>query len=79
MFQGSVISVLKMKITKDMLIGECINDYPQTLDFFLELGVHCAGCFAASFETIEQGLLVHGRNNEEINKIIMELNKLIDQ
>jgi hybrid cluster-associated redox disulfide protein len=68
-----------MKINKDMLIGECITEYPQTIDFFLDAGIHCAGCFAASFETIEQGLLVHGKTDEEINQIIQELNNLIDQ
>lgn len=79
MFQRSVIFVLKMKITKNMLIGECITTYPETADFLLDSGVHCVGCFGASFETIEQGLRGHGKTKEEVEQIIKELNKLIEK
>ena len=77
MFQRSVISVLKM-INKDMLIGECITKYPETAEFLLDEGIHCVGCFAANFETIEQGLRGHGKTKEEVKQIIMELNNLIE-
>lgn len=66
-----------MKINKNMLIGECITKYPQTAEFLLDAGIHCVSCFAANFETIEQGLIGHGKTKEEIKQIIKELNVLV--
>ncbi len=64
-------------INKEMIISECITKYPETAEYLTNLGFHCIGCFAAGFETLEQGLKVHGKSVEEIDKIIKELNKLI--
>ncbi len=64
-------------ITKDMIIGECISKYPETADYLLSIGFHCIGCFAAGFETIEQGLKSHGKNNKEIESTIKKLNQII--
>ena len=65
-------------ITKDMIIGECIAKYPATAEYLLEIGFHCIGCFAANFETIEQGLKAHGKSDKEIKQIIKNLNKIIE-
>ena len=64
-----------MTITKSTLIMDVVNKYPQIVDQLLSYGVHCIGCFASHFETIEQGLQVHGKSNQEIDKIIKELNQ----
>ena len=76
MYQKIVIYATKM-ITKNMIIGECISRYPETADYLMKMGFHCIGCFAAGFETLEQGLKSHGKSKEEIEKIIKDLNKLI--
>jgi len=68
-----------MKITKDTIIGECIEKYPDTLGFLLEEGFHCVGCFAAHFETIEMGFKMHGKSDEEIKRIVKKLNNIIDK
>lgn len=66
------------KVTKDMIIGECINKYPATMKILLEAGVHCVGCFAANMETIEMGLKGHGMPDEQVNKMLVDLNKAAD-
>jgi len=66
-----------MKITKDTIIGECILAHPELAEYFLINGVHCIGCFAAQMETIEQGLMGHGKTEKEINEFIKKLNKII--
>ena len=76
-YQKIVIYAMKM-ITKNMIIGECISKYPETAEYLMKMGFHCIGCFAAGFETLEQGLKSHGKSNEEIEKIIKDLNKLIE-
>lgn len=58
------------KVTKNSIIGDVLDMYPQVAPFFLEMGMHCLGCPAARGETIEQACEVHGADcNELINKI----------
>jgi hybrid cluster-associated redox disulfide protein len=64
-----------MKITKDTIIGEVISKRPELIEHFFKEGVFCVGCGAANFETIEQGLMGHGKSKEEINNFIKKLNK----
>ncbi|MEM4240327.1 MAG: DUF1858 domain-containing protein [Candidatus Woesearchaeota archaeon] len=62
-------------ITKNSKIGEVIDACPATAEVFLKNGIHCIGCGASHFETIEQGLKVHGFTDREIEKVVAELNK----
>ncbi|GFR35208.1 DUF1858 domain-containing protein [Thermobrachium celere] len=55
-------------ITKDMGIIEIVNKYPETADVFFKYGMHCLGCMAARFETLEQGALAHGIDLEAMLK-----------
>ncbi len=66
-----------MTITKDMKIEEVIKEYPDCAIIFLEQGLHCVGCPAASFETIEQGCKVHGFDDEEVGQLLDELNSFV--
>ena len=75
MFLWIVQCAIKM-ITKKTIIGECIAKHPKTAEYLMEQGFHCVGCPAASFETLEEGLQMHGKSEEEINKIIKKLNEL---
>ena len=47
-------------ITKDMSIAKVVESYPQTVQVFINHGMHCFGCMAAKFENIEQGSMAHG-------------------
>ncbi len=58
--------VLKMKVTKDTVIGTILDTAPQTAPYFLEMGMHCLGCPSARSETIEQACMVHGVNADEL-------------
>ena len=49
-----------MAITKDMSIIEVVQQYPDTVDVFINAGMGCLGCAAAHFENIEQGGRAHG-------------------
>jgi len=64
-------------ITRNMTIGDMVQKYPSAVEVLLEEGVHCVGCGAAYFETIEQGLAGHGKTEEEINNVIKKLNESI--
>lgn len=52
-------------VTKDMNIGEILDNARETIPFFLNLGMHCLGCPSARGETVEQACLVHGVDPDE--------------
>ena len=61
-------------LTKEMTVGKVLKLYPQTVQVFLELGMHCLGCPSSTMESIEGAALTHGRNAEEL---VAQLNKAI--
>ena len=65
-----------MTITKDTVIGNILDEAPDTAPFFLEMGMHSLGCPASRGETVEQACRVHGVNADELVARINEfLNK----
>ncbi|MBI2138929.1 iron-sulfur cluster assembly accessory protein [Candidatus Woesearchaeota archaeon] len=67
-----------LKITKDMLIGDLVQLFPEAIEPLLAEGVHCIGCGASYFETLEQGLMGHGRSPEEVESIVEKLNEAVE-
>lgn len=66
------------KIDRKMNLGELVELYPDLVPVLLEdYGLHCAGCFAAGFDTLEEGSRVHGFSDEEIEKMVARLNKIV--
>ena len=57
-----------MTITKDMIVGEVLDKYPQLAEAFLAIGMHCLGCPVSRGETVEQACAAHGVNCEELLK-----------
>ncbi len=49
-----------MTITKDMLIGQVLDQDPEAAQYFFEIGMHCLGCPASRGESIEEACDVHG-------------------
>lgn len=70
----------EQKISKDMNIGEVVQEHPETAEVFMGYGMHCIGCMAGMFESIEQGAKAHGMDDDKIDKMMEEVNaKLSDQ
>jgi len=67
------------KISKEMTLGEIVARFPETVPIMLEKGLHCVGCHAASWETVEQGAKAHGMRDKEIEKMLEEMNKAIEK
>lgn len=64
------------KITKEMPIGKIVEEHPETVEVFMEHGLHCVGCAAAHFENLAQGCEAHGL---DVNKLVEDLNKAIEK
>ena len=54
------------KVTKDSIIGDVLDMYPETAEYFFEIGMHCLGCPASRGENIEQACWAHGTNADEL-------------
>lgn len=61
-------------ITKDMVIKDIVEKYPETLPVFGRFSMGWLGCSGALFESLEQGAQAHGIDVEEMLK---ELNNII--
>ena len=55
-----------MTITKDTVIGNILDEAPETAQFFFEIGMHCLGCPASRGESVEAACMVHGTNADEL-------------
>lgn len=64
-------------ITKDMIIGEIIEKYPEAAEILSNYGIQCIGCSANPYETLEQGTIGHGMSEQELENLVKELNNLI--
>lgn len=42
-------------------------------------GLHCVGCHAAVWETLEGGMLGHGKNPHQIDDLVNKLNNLLEE
>lgn len=54
------------EVTKDMLIGEILDNDQGTAQFFLNMGMHCLGCPSARGESLEMACEVHGVDVDEL-------------
>ena len=69
------------KITKDMTIGDVLeknSDKAMKLsEVMTSFGLHCVGCGAATFETLEQGVKVHGMDDKKLDELVEKLNDVL--
>ena len=63
-----------MKITKKTPLHK-ITDNQKNVKILLDAGMHCVGCIAAQFETLEDGCKAHRMSDKEIEELIKKLNK----
>lgn len=60
-------------ITKDMILGDLLKQYPQSGDILRESGMHCLGCPSAQVESLEDACGVHGM---DITVLLAKLNNM---
>jgi len=70
---------IKEVITKDMTIGEVVAKYPAVIEPLQEAGVHCVGCHVSYSESLEDGFKGHGMTDEQVNEVILKLNKAVEE
>lgn len=70
-------------ITKEMTIGEILSKWPEKSQKLAQemtnYGLHCVGCGAATWETLEAGMLGHGMEESDIESLTNDLNQILAQ
>ena len=64
-----------VQITKETVIGDILDIAPQTAPIFLSIGMHCLGCPSSRGETVEEACMVHGLEEEQMDKLIALVNE----
>lgn len=77
------MSTVEHKIHREMTIDEILNEFPQKSQKLAQamqsMGLHCVGCHAATWETLEMGVLGHGFKEDDLQKLITTLNNILDE
>ena len=53
-------------VTKKTIIGDILDNAPDTAQYFFEIGMHCLGCPHSRGESIEEACMVHGTDPDEL-------------
>ncbi len=70
----------KDKIESKTNLADLLSKYSELAEVLREdYGLHCVGCFAARFETLEDGAKAHGYDGKDIEKMIKKLNKIVGE
>lgn len=73
----------KNSIHRGMTIQDILGMFPYKAQRLSQeitnAGLHCVGCHAAVWETLEVGMLKHGKNETEIERLVERLNALLEE
>lgn len=59
-----------MDLSRESMISDILEDFPEAMPKFQELGMHCLGCALATAESLEQACAAHG---VDPNEFLVEL------
>lgn len=62
------------QLSKNMIMSAIGMKSAKAAELLAEYGLHCLNCFANQFDTLEQGGMVHGMDDDEIEDMINEVN-----
>ena len=68
-----------MTIKKTDLIRDVIRAHPGTAGVLAASGMGCIGCALARLESIEQGAKAHGFSDEDVDRLVKQLNEAVQK
>lgn len=66
-----------LMISKNDIISDVINNYPETFEVFLDFWLSCVWCSIATVETIEEWASAHWMSEEDIDRLVQDLNEVL--
>lgn len=74
---------MKETIHRQMTIEEIFKKFPgkgqKLAQEMTNAGLHCVGCSAATWETLEAGMQGHGMTEEEVDALTQKLNRILEE
>lgn len=71
------------QIAKEMTIEEIFSTFPQKSQKLAQemtnKGLHCVGCGAATWETLEAGMFSHGFSSGDVDEMVERLNEILNE
>jgi hypothetical protein len=64
-------------ITKNIPIEELISKYPFSINYLMKKGIKCIICGEPIWGTLEDAVREKGFEDQDLTKIVAELNELI--
>lgn len=65
------------QMTIEDILGMFPNKAQKLAQEITNAGLHCIGCHAAVWETLEAGMMTHGKNDAQIDELVHRLNALL--
>ena len=70
-------------VHRQMTIEEILSMFPHKAQRLSQeitnAGLHCVGCHAATWETLEAGMMSHGMDDKAIDTLVKRLNALLEE
>jgi iron-sulfur cluster assembly protein len=70
-------------ISREMTIEDIFKKFPSKSQKLAQemtnAGLHCVGCCAATWETLEAGMMSHGCSDEQIDSLLGKLNSILQE
>ncbi len=70
-------------VSREMTIEDILNMFPNKAQRLSQeitnAGLHCIGCHAAVWETLEAGMMKHGKSDTQIDELVKRLNELLNE
>jgi iron-sulfur cluster assembly accessory protein len=77
------MTTTNQRVSREMTIKNILSLFPNKAERLAHeitrAGLHCVGCHAAVWETLEAGMLGHGMGEEQIERLVERLNALLDE
>jgi len=71
------------RVTREMTIDEIFSGHPgkaqRLAQVLTNAGLQCVGCQAATWETLEAGVLSHGMPEEAVDELLGQLNAVLEE
>lgn len=72
------MSKASTSIKPDILIADLLEIEPEVAIFLLtEYGIHCVNCFAAAFDTLEEGARIHGIVGADFEELLQGVEAIV--
>ena len=71
------------EISKNDTIQDVLDRYPgkaqKLAQIMTNAGLHCVGCNASTFETLEEGTASHGIDAQVLDALVKDMNRIINE